>query len=80
MGVFRGNFSYVAHLTVTPNSPKMINAMEIPSKQAIVEVASMLGGRDILYSYVATENDHIVSFNCPYDLRRWKSFFGDTRK
>ena len=34
--------------------------MKIPSKQAIVEVASMLGDRDILYSYVATENDHTV--------------------
>ena len=34
--------------------------MKIPSKQAIVEVASMSGGWDILYSYVATENDHTV--------------------
>ena len=34
--------------------------MKIPSKQTIVEVATMSGGRDILYSYVATENDHTV--------------------
>ena len=34
--------------------------MNIPSKQAIVEVASMSGDGDILYSYVATENDHTV--------------------
>ena len=34
--------------------------MKIPSEQAIVEVADMSGGRDRLYSYVATENDHTV--------------------
>ncbi len=34
--------------------------MNIPSKQAIVEVASTPGDRDILYSYVANENDHTV--------------------
>ena len=34
--------------------------MNIPSKQAIVEVAIMSGDRDILYSYVANENDHTV--------------------
>ena len=37
-----------------------INAIKRPSKQAIAEVASISGGRDILYSYVATENDHTV--------------------
>ena len=35
--------------------------MSIPSKQAIVEVASTSGDRDILYSYVAIENDHTVA-------------------
>ena len=34
--------------------------MKTPSKQAIIEVASMSGSRDILYSNVATENDHTV--------------------
>ena len=34
--------------------------MNIPSKQAIVEVAIMSEDRDILYSYVANENDHTV--------------------
>ena len=34
--------------------------MNILSKQAIVEVASTSGDRDILYSYVAIEKDHIV--------------------
>ena len=34
--------------------------MNIPSKQAIVEVASTSGNRDKLYSYVANENDHTV--------------------
>ena len=34
--------------------------MNIPSKQAIVEIASTSGDRDILYSYVANENDHTV--------------------
>ena len=37
-----------------------INALYRPSKLAIAEVASMLGGRDMLYSYVATEKDHTV--------------------
>ena len=37
-----------------------INAISIATKQAIAEVFSMSGGRDILYSYVATENDHTV--------------------
>ena len=32
----------------------------MPSKQTIVEVASTSGDRDILYSYVANENDHTV--------------------
>ena len=35
--------------------------MNIPSKQAIVEIASTSGDRDILYSYVANENDHTVN-------------------
>ena len=35
--------------------------MNIPSKQAIVEVASTSKDRDILYSYVANENDHTVN-------------------
>ena len=34
--------------------------MKIPLKQAIVEIASMSGGGEIPYSYVATENDPIV--------------------
>ena len=34
--------------------------MKTPSKQAIIEVASMSGSRDILYPNVATENDHTV--------------------
>ena len=34
--------------------------MNIPSKQAIVEVASTSEDPDILYSYVANENDHTV--------------------
>ena len=34
--------------------------MEMFSKQAVVEVASMSEGRDILYSNVAIENDHTV--------------------
>ena len=41
--------------------------MNIPSKQAIVEVASTSGNRDKLYSYVANENDHmymILSIKC----------------
>ena len=38
-----------------------INAIIRPSKQAIAEAASMSGGRDILYYYVATEKDHTVS-------------------
>ena len=37
-----------------------MNAIKRPSKQAIAEVASMSGGQDILYSYVATESDHTV--------------------
>ena len=37
--------------------------MKIPLKQAIVEVTSISGGRDILYSYVATENDHTVELH-----------------
>ena len=37
-----------------------MNAMKIPSKQAIVEIASMSGDQDILYSYVATENDNTI--------------------
>ena len=41
--------------------------MKIPLKQAIVEVASISGDRDILYSYVATENDHTVWLWKPYD-------------
>ena len=40
-----------------------INAIKRPSKQAIAKVASISGGRDILYSYVATENDHTVVGN-----------------
>ena len=34
--------------------------MNIPLKQAIIEAASTSGDRDILYSYVANENDHTV--------------------
>ena len=37
-----------------------INALHRPSKLAIAEVASMSGGRDILYHNVATETDHTV--------------------
>ncbi len=44
-----------------------INAMNIPSKQAIVEVASTSGDRDILYSYVANENDHTVPHLLTFD-------------
>ena len=43
-----------------------INAIKIASKEAIAEDASMSGGRDILYSYVATENDHTVFFNSKF--------------
>ena len=38
-----------------------INALHRPSKLAIAEVASMSGGRDILYHNVATETDHTVA-------------------
>ena len=34
--------------------------MKIPSKQAIVEIASISRSQDILYSYVVIENDHTV--------------------
>ena len=40
--------------------------MKIPSKQTIVEIASTSGNRDILYSYVATENDHTVDLEKKY--------------
>ena len=40
-----------------------INAINIPSKQAIVKIASTSGDRDILYSYVANENDHTVAID-----------------
>ena len=36
--------------------------MNIPLKQAIVEVANTSEDRDILYSYVANENDHTVEW------------------
>ena len=32
----------------------------MPSKQPIVEIASISGSQDILYFYVAIENDHTV--------------------
>ena len=41
--------------------------MDIPSKQTIVEVASTSGDRDILYCYVANENDHTVLINLVFD-------------
>ena len=37
--------------------------MNIPSKQAIVEIASTSWDQDILYSYVAIENDHTVEWS-----------------
>ena len=37
-----------------------INALHRPAKLTIAEVDSILGGQDILYSYVATKNDHTV--------------------
>ena len=40
-----------------------INALHRPTKLAIAEVANMSGGRDMLYSYVATEKDHTVYVN-----------------
>ena len=61
------------------------NAMKIPSKQAIVEIASISRSQDILYSYVVIENDHTVDasfwpvFNIIPHFRNLKKCITDGR-